>query len=68
MFPLLISSPVVFSIVYILIFSATKQVGAVFFGLTFWFASGLVPDDRVRRSLLVSSIGINLLIALVLLH
>jgi hypothetical protein len=61
LFPLLVSSPVIFSIVYILIFSATKQVGAIFFGLTFWFASGLVYDDRARRSLLVSSIGITIL-------
>ena len=61
LFPLLVSSPVIFSIVYVLIFSATRQVGAVFFGLTFWFASSLVYDDRVRRSLLVSSIGITIL-------
>lgn len=61
LFPLLVSSPLVFSIVYFLIFSATRQVGAVFFGLTFWFASGLVYDDRVRKSLLVSSLGITIL-------
>jgi hypothetical protein len=61
LFPLLVSSPLVFSTIYVLIFSATKQVGAVFFGLTFWFASGLVYDDRVRKSLLVSSIGMVIL-------
>jgi hypothetical protein len=38
-----------------------SRVGAVFFGLTFWFASGLVYDDRVRKSLLVSSIGMVIL-------
>jgi hypothetical protein len=61
LFPLLIASPLVFSTIYVLIFSATKQVGAVFFGLTYWFASSLVYDDRVRRSLLVTSIGIVIL-------
>jgi hypothetical protein len=61
LFPLLISSPLIFSTVYVLIFSATRQVGAIFFGLTFWFASGLVYDDRIRRSLLVCSIGITIL-------
>jgi hypothetical protein len=33
----------------------------VFFGLSFWFASGLVYDDRVRKTLLVSSIGMVIL-------
>ncbi|HEY9386514.1 MAG TPA: hypothetical protein VIP70_05710 [Nitrososphaeraceae archaeon] len=60
-FPLLYSSPVAFSIIYILIFSATKQVGALLFSLTFWTASSLVHDDRVRKSLLMSSIGIAIL-------
>jgi hypothetical protein len=61
LFPLLISSPLIFSAIYVLIFSATKQVGAGFFGLSFWFASGLVYDDRVRKTLLVSSIGMVIL-------
>ncbi len=61
LFPLLVSSPLIFSTIYVLIFSATKQVGAVFFGLGFWFASGLVYDHRVRKSLLVSSIGMVIL-------
>ena len=59
--PLLVSSPLIFSTIYVLIFSATKQVGAVFFGLGFWFASGLVYDNRVRKSLLVSSTGMVIL-------
>ena len=61
MFPILISSPLLYSTMYVLIFSATRQVGAIFFGLTFWFASGLVYDDRIRRSLFVCSIGITIL-------
>lgn len=61
LFPFLVSSPIIFSTLYVMIFSATKQVGAVLFGLTFWFASGLVYEDRIRRSLLVSSIGITVL-------
>lgn len=59
-FPMLISSPVVFAILYILIFSATKQVGAVFFGLTFWSASTVVYDIGFRKSLLITSIGITI--------
>jgi hypothetical protein len=61
LFSLLQSSPVSFSIVYVLIFSATKQVGALLFSLAFWTASSLVYDDRVRKSLLLSSIGMAIL-------
>ena len=62
-FPLLISSPVIFTIIYILLFSATKQVGAFFFGLTFWSASSLVYDELLRKSLLVSFIGMTIIFA-----
>jgi hypothetical protein len=60
-FNLLQSSPVSYSIIYILIFSATKQVGAVLFSLAFWTASRIVYDDRIRKSLLISSIGMAIL-------
>ena len=60
-FILLLSSPVVFSVIYVLIFSATKQVGALLFSLSFWTASSLVHHDRVYKSLLISSIGMMIL-------
>jgi hypothetical protein len=60
-FSLLQSSPVSYSIIYILIFSATKQVGAVLFSLAFWTASTLVYDNRIRKSLLISSIGMAII-------
>ena len=60
-FSLLYSAPVVFSVIYILIFSATKQVGALLFGLSFWSTSSLIHDNRVQKSLLISSIGITIL-------
>jgi hypothetical protein len=59
--PLLDSSPVTYSIIYILTFSATKQVGALLFGLALWTASALVYDKRIQKSLLVSSIGMVIL-------
>jgi hypothetical protein len=61
LFPLFLTSPVAFSTIYVLIFSATKQVGALLFSLSFWTASTLVHDDRVRKSLLISSMGIAIL-------
>jgi hypothetical protein len=61
LFSLLQSSPVSFSIVYVLIFNATKQAGALLFSLAFWTASALVYDNRIRKSLLISSIGMAIL-------
>ena len=58
---LLQSSPVSYSIVYVLLFSATKQVGALLFSLSFWSASTLVRDARIRKSLLISSVGMTIL-------
>jgi len=60
-FSLIESSPVAYSIIYILIFSATKQVGALLFSLSFWTASALAYDNRVRHSLLICSIGMAIL-------
>jgi len=60
-FNLLQSSPISYSIIYILIFSATKQVGAVLFSLAFWTASALVYDHRIRKFLLTSAIGMAIL-------
>lgn len=60
-FTFLFYSPVIFSVVYILIFSATKEVGAFLFGLSFWSASSLVHHDRVQKSLLISFIGMVIL-------
>jgi hypothetical protein len=60
-FNLLQSSPVSYSIIYILIFSATKQLGALLFSLAFLTASTLVYDDRIRKSLLISAIGMTIL-------
>jgi hypothetical protein len=47
--------------VYILIFSATRQAGALIFSLAFWTTSALVYEDRIRKSLLICSIGIAIL-------
>lgn len=54
-------SPVIFSTIYILIFSATKEVGAFFFGLSFWSASSFTMHPQVHKSLLISFIGMVIL-------
>jgi ABC-type multidrug transport system fused ATPase/permease subunit len=58
---LLQSSPVFFSIIYVLIFSATKQFGALVFSLSFWTASSLIHNEQIRKFLLISSIGMVIL-------
>jgi hypothetical protein len=54
-------TPLFIGLLYILIFSATKQVGALVFSLVFWTASSLVYNDQIRKSLLLTSIGIVIL-------
>ena len=58
---LVIQYPVAFGVVYVLTFSATKQVGALLFSTAFLAASTLVGKDRVRKSLLTTAIGIAIL-------
>ena len=55
------TSPITFGILYVVIFSATKEVGSLLFSLSFWSASTLVADPRVRESLLISAIGMAIL-------
>lgn len=59
-FSMLLASPIAIALVYVLFFSATKQVGAFVFSLSFWTASSLIHDDRIRKSLLMSSIGMSI--------
>ena len=58
---LVMTSPVAFGMIYVLIFSATKRVGALLFSLSFWTASRLVVKDLVSKSLLISAIGMAML-------
>jgi len=46
---------------YTILFSASKQVGAFLFGLSFLIASTVVPNDSVKKSLLISCIGMVIL-------
>jgi hypothetical protein len=57
-YALLQSSPLFVSLLYVLTFSATKQVGTLVFSLVFWTASSMVYRDGIRKSLLLSSIGV----------
>jgi hypothetical protein len=58
---LALESPIAFGVSYVLTFSATKQVGALLFSLTFLTASVVITKKEIRSSLLVSAMGIALL-------
>lgn len=59
--PLIQNSPISFGVTYTIIFSATKQLGALIFSLTFLTASSLVSRDSIRKLLLISAIGMAVL-------
>jgi hypothetical protein len=59
--PFVLDSPIAVSVIYTILFSATKQLGAFLFSLSFLIASTVVPKDSVRKSLLISCIGMTIL-------
>jgi hypothetical protein len=58
---LAVSSPVLYGVLNVTIFSATKQIGALFFSLVFLAASTLVTRLEMQKYLLISAIGIAIL-------
>ncbi len=59
--PFVLSSPIAVSVIYTILFSASKPVGAFLFSLSFLIASTVVPKHSVRKSLLISCIGMTIL-------
>jgi len=49
--------PLVFSVIYIIFFSATKQVGGILFGMVYLTASSFIKRPRLRTSVLATAIG-----------
>ncbi len=58
---LAVSSPVFYGVLNVTIFSATKQIGALFFSLVFLASSALVTKNEMQKYLLISAIGIAML-------
>jgi len=55
---MLSGAPVIFSILYILLFSATKQVGGVLFSVVFLTAATKIKQPNLQNSLRTAAIGI----------
>jgi hypothetical protein len=58
---LLSSSPVTFAPLNVLIFGATKQIGALFFSLVFLTASALLRNYIIHKYLLLTAVGMAIL-------
>ena len=58
---LVVSSPVLYGVLNITIFSATKQIGALLFSLVFLAASTLVTKHEMQKYLLICAIGMAVL-------
>lgn len=56
-----VSSPVLYGVLNVTIFSATKQIGALLFSLAFLAAAALVTKHEMQKYLLISAIGIAFL-------
>jgi hypothetical protein len=55
---MLSGSPVIFSVIYILLFSATKQVGGILFSIVFLTAATKIKQPHLQNSLRIAAIGI----------
>jgi hypothetical protein len=58
-----LSDPVLFGMVYTLIFSVAKPLGGVLFGLAFWMVARTLKDSRIKGYLILSAYGMTLLFA-----
>ena len=60
--PLLRSDPVFYGILLTAIFTFSKLVGGIFFGIAFWMAARRIsPDSIVRKYMIISAYGLILL-------
>lgn len=59
--PLMDSSPVIFMIINVTFFSATKQVGGILFSMVFLLASTKIKRTMLKSSLFVTAVGITVL-------
>ena len=55
---MLSGSPVIYSVIYIMLFSATKQVGGILFSIVFLTAATKIKQPNLQNSLRIATIGI----------
>jgi hypothetical protein len=58
-----LQDPVLFGIIYNLIYTVAKPAGGILFGIAFWTIAKHLPNQAVRRYMLISAFGIMLVFA-----
>jgi hypothetical protein len=62
--PLIISNPIFYGILFTIIFTLSKPIGGIIFGIGFWLiAKNIHKDNVVRSYLIISAYGFMLLFA-----
>jgi hypothetical protein len=59
--PLRAADPILFSIIYTLVFSAVKPVGGIMFGVAFWSIAKNINYTAVKDYMIISAFGLVLL-------
>ena len=54
-------SMILSGVIKVSFFSATKQIGALLFSLTFWVSATLISKSEVQRYMLISAVGMAML-------
>ena len=60
--PLRLSDPILFGITYTLVFSASKPIGGILFGIAFWIVSRGITSRQVKEYMIISGYGLLLFI------
>ena len=58
-----LQDPVLFGLIYNLFYTVAKPLGGILFGIAFWTIAKHLPNEAVRRYMLISAFGIMLLFA-----
>ena len=59
--PIRLSDPILFGITYTLVFSASKPIGGILFGIAFWIVSRGLSNRQVKEYMIISGYGLLLL-------
>ena len=59
--PLRLTDPILFGITYTLVFSASKPIGGILFGISFWIVSRGLNNPQVKKYMIISGYGLLLL-------
>ena len=59
--PIRLTDPILFGITYTLVFSASKPIGGILFGISFWVVSRGLNNREVKKYMIISGYGLLLL-------